>query len=138
MTSNIIYLEERGNIIYGSNPTMWTGKVGLMYASDFGYAVGGSMRETCLEKSLDKYGYADYCRNNNWLRIDNNTQWTLSIGRTSICAITIDDSGNSHCPYTYHGSNYYHIRSTIYLNSNTIISSGTGLSTDPIILKAIG
>ena len=43
MTKDVMYQYERkisgsGTYYYSSNPNSWTGKIGLMYASDYGYA----------------------------------------------------------------------------------------------------
>ena len=36
------YSYERGTTVYGENSTTWTGKIALMYPSDYGYATSGS------------------------------------------------------------------------------------------------
>ena len=38
-TADTFYTAERGTTVYSGRPTTWTGKVGLMYPSDYGYAV---------------------------------------------------------------------------------------------------
>ena len=37
-TADTFYTAERGTTVYSGRPTKWTGKVGLMYPSDYGYA----------------------------------------------------------------------------------------------------
>ena len=54
--------------------TSWTGKVGLMLPSDYVYAVGGSVRSTCLQK--DGYDYDVDCKDYDWLYYFV-TQWTM-------------------------------------------------------------
>ena len=52
------YSYERGTTVYGENSTTWTGKIALMYPSDYGYATSGSSevnRATCLAESLDNF-----------------------------------------------------------------------------------
>ena len=46
--------------------TTWIGKVGLIYPSDYGYAVGGNIRNTCLNKAT-MTSYNDGCNNSDWL-----------------------------------------------------------------------
>ena len=36
-----LYADERGTTVYSGRPTTWTGKIGLMYPSDFAYATAG-------------------------------------------------------------------------------------------------
>ena len=49
------YGYERGTTVYSGRPTTWTGKIALMYPSDYGYATAGGTttnRESCLAKEL--------------------------------------------------------------------------------------
>ena len=66
------YSYERGTTVYGENSTTWTGKIALMYPSDYGYATSGSSevnRATCLAESLDNWsrGAISECYNNDYL-----------------------------------------------------------------------
>ncbi len=56
--------------------TTWDGYIGLLYLSDFGYAVGENVRETCLGKSMVSYG-SDNCGTNDWLN-SSNPLWTIT------------------------------------------------------------
>ena len=56
--------------------TTWDGYIGLMYPSDFGYAVGGDVRETCLGKSMNLYN-SENCNTNDWLNPIKST-WTIT------------------------------------------------------------
>ena len=86
--------QERSNIVYPENNTIWTGKIGLLYPSDYGYATSGggdtTDRTTCLLTLVGKPMYAygvsinawsssDYsdCKENDWLYFKTNT-WTIS------------------------------------------------------------
>ena len=40
-TASMFYTAERGTTVYTGRPTTWTGKIGLMYPSDYGYATSG-------------------------------------------------------------------------------------------------
>ncbi len=110
----------------------WIGKVGLMYPSDFGYAVGGDVRESCLGKSL--YAYSN-CRGNDWLNDANNSQWTIMPG-TQVSYATnvfaIDSSGY----VSNYGAYYdYVVRPVVYLSSAVKIIDGNGEVGDPFVLE---
>ena len=77
------YGYERGTTVYSGHATTWTGKIGLMYPSDYGYATSGGSttdRATCLAKAMynwDGSGVSD-CKNNDYLYKSGYTQWTLA------------------------------------------------------------
>ena len=77
------YGYERGTKVYSGRPTTWTGKIALMYPSDYGYATAGGTttnRASCLAKELynwDGSGVSD-CKNNDYLFKSAYTQWTLA------------------------------------------------------------
>ena len=134
------YGYERGTTVYTDRPTTWTGKIALMYPSDYGYATAGGTttnRESCLAKELYKWdgsGVSD-CKNNDYLFKSAYTQWTL--------APTSSNYGYAFIVYTkgYVGSNngvYYAnvVRPAAYLKSSISLSSvGDGSSTSPYQLK---
>ena len=58
--------------------TTWEGYVGLMYPSDYGYAVGGEARTNCLANT-NLYNYnTNNCYTNDWLYKTSTYQWTMS------------------------------------------------------------
>ena len=119
--------------------TTWTGKVGLMYPSDYGYATSGGSttdRATCLNKEL--YNWSDSsvsdCKNNDWL-LKNGWQWTLSPGAHS------SESLNTFGVYSGGIVDYNHtcdnnaVLPVVYLISNVKISGGEGTSESPYQLE---
>ena len=73
------YKYERGTGVYSERSTSWTGKVGLIYPSDYGYATSGGAttnRASCLAKEL--YNWKDSsvsdCSNNDWMYNSSNSQ----------------------------------------------------------------
>ena len=74
-----MYVNERGTTVYSGRPTEWTGKVALIYPSDYGYATAGGQttaRSACIG-TLSTYSnssgetwqnssYSD-CKNNDWI-----------------------------------------------------------------------
>ena len=75
VTASMFYESERGTTVYSGHATTWTGKIGLMYPSDYGYATSGNSttdRATCLSKelfswSLYNWGNASDCYSNDYL-----------------------------------------------------------------------
>ena len=77
------YGYERGTTVYSGRPTTWTGKIALMYPSDYGYATAGGTttnRDSCLAKELYNWDGSDVsdCKNNDYLFKSAYTQWTLA------------------------------------------------------------
>ena len=96
----------------------WTGKVGLIYPSDYGYA---------STSGTDINNYA--IGTTNWLNSGSN-YWTMSPyafnGYASLaCGIYFGDSDN------LIAFNKYGVRPAIYLKSNVSITSGDGSSSNP-------
>ena len=117
--------------------TTWTGKVGLMYPSDYGYATSGGStadRATCLSTVLyDWYNYSD-CYNNDWL-FNNSWQWTLSPYAQSSDARRVFDvryNGHVSTDDAFYG---FGARPVVYLASNVKISGGEGTSKSPYQLE---
>ena len=134
------YGYERGTTVYTDRPTTWTGKIALMYPSDYGYATAGGTttnRESCLAKELynwDGSGVSD-CKNNDYLFKSAYTQWTLAPDSSdSDYAFYVGTLG-----YVNHYndvSNSYGVRPAAYLKSSISLSSvGDGSSTSPYQLK---
>ncbi len=118
--------------------TTWTGKVGLMYPSDYGYATSGGSttdRATCLNTNLISWHNSSVsdCRNNDWL-LNGRTQWTLSpYASSSVATYAFDVS--SGCVRYIIASGRRRVRPVGYLSSNVKISSGTGSENDPFTLE---
>ena len=140
VTSSMFYERERGTTVYSGHATTWTGKIGLMYPSDYGYATSGGSttdRATCLSKELHNWyeSTVSDCKNNDYLYKLSYSQWTLM-------------------PWTFHGRSFvflvdtdgyvlvqdavldsYSARPATFLKSNISITSGDGSSTSPYQLK---
>ena len=111
----------------GTNPNNWVGKLGLMYASDYGYATSDACAQT-----LNNYDNAT-CKNSNWL-FKGNDEWilpqyasystiafyVLSDGRVNGRSVSDIQSG---------------VRPVLYLKSNVLITSGDGTSSNPYKLS---
>ena len=141
VTSSIFYKRERGTTVYSGEysgrSTNWTGKVGLMYPSDYGYATSGGSstnRANCLTKELYNWSDSSYsdCKNSDWLYYSTLNQGTMSpMGHVSSNVFFVNFSG----AVSYSAAaNSFAYRPVVYLKSIINITSGTGSSTDPFIL----
>ena len=133
------YIAERGTTTYNnSNATVWTGKIGLIYASDYGFA---STSEEChndmragvtYDKDTNMYDYTKtICKNDNWLA-KNSQYWTLSPYHDNLAylfnvhsdgAVGHNYASNAHCVYP-----------SVYLKSNINFINGDGTKNNPYIL----
>ncbi len=132
------YERERGTYVYSGRPTTWTGKVGLMYPSDYGYATAGGAttnRDTCLNTVLYSWNRSSIsdCKNNDWLSGNSNQCTITSFISYSHDVFYVDSTSYVYGSYVYNTSA---VRPSVYLGSNIGIESGSdGSSTSPFVLK---
>ena len=133
------YGYERGTTVYSGRPTTWSGKVALMYPSDYGYATSGGSttnRDACLAKELynwDSSSFSD-CKNNDWLYDSSTYQWTLTPNSSySSNVFFVGDTGFVGGRNGADVSNG--VRPSVYLTSNVKISGGDGTSNSPYTLE---
>ena len=103
--------------------TSSTSKIGLMYASDWGYAIEGFTG--VLGESGSPYNYM----NKNWL-FSNGFEWTMS-AYSSSNPLCVSFYGYLHDSYSYRG---YAARPVLYLKSSVYVVSGSGSESDPYII----
>ena len=115
----------------------WTGKVGLIYLSDYGYATSGGTtinRETCLNKEMYNWNSSEVsdCINNDWLFQPSYLyQWTLSPGTDSSHAnfvFYVNGVGSVNHGSTYNTDAVFPV---VFLKSGIYITGGNGSSTEP-------
>ena len=123
-----MYKNERGTTVYTSGtPIVTTAKVGLMYASDYGYSVKNS---SCNHSSTSLESYnKTACGGSAWM-LKNGYEWTLS-PRSSHANFVFSVSYLANVTYIYDANYGYDARPVLYLNSNVYYLSGTGTITDP-------
>ena len=126
-TAEVTYKTERGTTVKTSGtPIVTTAKVGLMYASDYGYSVKNS---SCNHSSTSLgSNNKTACGGNAWV-LKNGDEWTLSPDSSSAYYVFIV-STNAHVNRSY-ASRGFGARPVLYLNSNVYYLSGTGKITDP-------
>ena len=134
VTPSMFYERERGTTVYTGRPTTWTGKVGLMYPSDYGYATSGGAtkdRAACLAKELFNWYYSDFsdCKGNDYLYNSSLYQWTLAPGSArAYLVFGVYEDGR----VRYNTPNAtYAVRPALFLKSNIKVKSGTGESSNP-------
>ena len=137
VTASMFYERERGTTVYAGRPIEWTGKIGLMYPSDYGYATSGGSttnRETCLNKELYNWDSSSDCYNNDWLYKSGTHQWTLTSNSSySDRVFDVYRRGvvsNDRANVTRRAAS-----PALYLNSNVKISGGEGTEESPYQLS---
>ena len=100
-----------------------TSKIGLMYASDWGYAIEG------FSGVLESGGSAINYMNKNWL-FSNGIEWTMSAYDSSV-PLHVVHYGHL---YNRSASGGRAARPVLYLKSNAYVVSGTGTKVDPYTL----
>ena len=127
--ANDYYTFERGTQVYSGRSTTWTGKIALMYPSDYMYA--GDLSKC----SLDGYNWKDdqtNCRDTSWLRNTISSQRTIT-----------PDASNSRYVFSVNLTGYVYSssvngtiasRPVLFLKSNVQITGGDGSSTNAFTL----
>ena len=136
--SNASLTMERGTTVYSGSSdgitrtTSWTGKIGLMYPSDYGYATDFTK---CSQNLYNYYSSTDSyaCRSNDWLYNSAN-QWLLT--PNSSYADETWDVGSSGRVNGNVACNTTGVRPVLHLDSELVIESGSGTESDPYRISA--
>ena len=126
-TAEVTYKTERGTTVKTSGtPIVTTAKVGLMYASDYGYSIKNS---SCNHSSRSLLSYdKTACGGNAWM-LKNGFEWTLSPNSSSASSVLFVISNAF--VYSYNANNGFGVRPVLYLNSNVYITGGDGSINNP-------
>ena len=132
------YGYERGTTVYTGRPTTWTGKIGLMYPSDYGYATSGGTtkdRVACLAKELFNWYSSDFsdCKGNDYLYNSSLSQWTLAPYSAYADVVFVVVGGTSVNGYDAYYT--FAVHPALFLKSNIQVDKGTGAKSDPYRLK---
>lgn len=128
--SNQMYDYERGKAVFTGRPTEWTGKVGLAYPSDYGYAADF---RSCTQ-DLDNYNNSA-CTSKNWMKAIIAPNYVALINPHSGVSYSIwRINQNGGVGYDI-ASTDYGITPVIYLDPKLVIKSGTGTSSSPYQLS---
>ncbi len=118
MTAGDFYEAERVH----SGSSTWTGEVGLMYSSDYGFSSGDS---SCLSTPLKDYGTS--CQGSSWLSVMSG--WTITPVGGDNSKMFYLSGGNILTSQAYYSR--IDIHPVVYLKTDVKILSGDGSSTDP-------
>ncbi len=132
------YGYERGTEVYSGRLPAWTGQIGLMYPSDYGYATSGGSttnRDMCLTTELWSWNNLNDCYSNDWLyQSGPDDQWALTpFSGDSSNVIRVNSSGSVYRSYTTNES--YVVFPALYLSSNVKITDGDGSHDKPFTLS---
>ena len=117
---------------YGSNPNSWTGKLGLMYLSDYGYASSNCENKKLYDENSSSNDIRA-CNTTNWL-FNNDYQWLLPQNASvSNYAFYVNWVGGVNDVIV--SDNQLGVRPVLYLKSNVSITSGDGTSSNPYKLS---
>ena len=134
------YGYERGTTVYSGHATNWTGKIGLMYPSDYGYATSGGSttdRATCLAKEMYNWDGSDVsdCKTNDYLYKSSYYQWTLA-PHSSIANGVFFVGNAGFVDNNRANDDFYSVRPAVFLKSNISITDvGIGTAESPFQLK---
>ena len=138
VTAPMFYTRERGTTVYSGRSTSWTGKVGLMYPSDYGNATSGGTttnRASCLAKEMynwDDSSVSD-CKNNDWIYNSNIWQWTISpLAVDSYIVFNVNYTG---CVGDIGARFSSAARPVVHLKSTIKVITGLGTKESPYILE---
>ena len=126
------YTFERGTTVYSGRSTEWTGKIALMYPSDYMYA--GDLSKC----SKDGYNWdtdQTNCRDTSWLRNTSDDQWTITpLSSLSNTVFYVNTAGYLNINLN-NVSNSDASRPVLYLASTVEITGGEGTSENPFTLN---
>ena len=131
--SSVAYQNE---IVSPSTSTTYEAKVGLMYASDYGFATDPSTWTINVGAFSEKTDAGEYIMDKNWMYMGLD-EWTITpeTSDSRNCFSLSGDSGISSTNISLSSGPTYNditVRPTFYLNSSIKYSSGSGTKDDPI------
>ena len=139
-SAEVFYSWERGSLLYNRNRSKsWTGKIALMYASDYSYNYALGVNNTC-------YTYGPHCSymyganpSNSWIYNSNgkSNQLLFSIFMSSFSQNprVIGENGSVSTTSGFIEGSSFGVRPTLYLSSSVKIDSGDGSEQSPYRLS---
>ena len=135
---DVMYQYERkingSKYFYKTNPNSWTGKIALMYVSDYGYA-SDVCESKMLRSSTSSANDLRACNTTNWL-YKGATEWLLpQIASNILKAFIVDTSGGGGgVDDASINNSEYGARPVLYLTSSAKITGGNGTTSSPYTL----
>ena len=115
----------QNEIVAPAENTTYDAKIGLMYASDYGYAASPSEWSTTLKNFNN-------VTSNNWMYMGHN-EWTIS--RLSVNSNVVFPVSFIGGVYDGYVSSNYEVRPSFSLSSSITYVSGSGSMSDPILIN---
>jgi len=131
VTPSEMYIAEITNATKTYGPSDGTSKIGLVYASDYGFAASPSAWTTILNEYDDPDANGTSIRTINWMFMGIG-EWTLTPNSSySNAVFTLYFNGIVNNLYAYYG---YGSRPVLYLKPSTLYAGGSGTKDSPITL----
>ena len=138
------YAAERSSTVYSGHATTWTGKIGLMYPSDYLYATSGLSsvsRTTCLSTSAYSSNSnwcasgGGPCAQNDYLFDSSHWQWTITpYSGNSLYVFYVDNYGHVYYINASYTGSHGGVRPALYLKPSIEITGGYGTKNKPYTL----
>ena len=126
-TTKVSYEAEQSETVWDGNEATWTGNIGLMYPSDYGYAADSTYWDTSMSS------YDSTAKNYDWLHDSSNARWTISPSTyNSGIAVYVNYHGRVNNSNVDISSA---LSPVLYLKSDVMISGGEGTSLVPYELS---
>ena len=127
-TPREMYTAEITNATKTYGPSDGTSKIGLMYASDYGFAATPS----AWTSNMSSYNSSSITLVN-WMYMGS-YEWTITpdSSYSRYYVFILGNNGNLYNNFTNIG---YIVRPTFYLKSSVVYANGTGTQSDPIIIN---
>ncbi len=126
ITASAAYTAERGSTTSDGTNLTYSAPIGLMYASDYGYASPSS----CYSTNFRDYD-TEACGGTNWL-LSNQCEWTIVPDSSYLNNLWyVNDNG---VVYANSANRGFASRPVLYLQSSVLHLDGTGTESDPFIV----
>ena len=126
------YTFERGTTVSSGRSTTWTGKIALMYPSDYMYA--GDLSK-CSSDGYNWDGDTTNCRDTSWLRNTSTTQWTITPRASNSLSVFYVYSAGYVRDSNGSVLDAFASRPVLFLKSNVQITGGDGSQSNPFTLS---
>ncbi len=136
VTAKTMYTAEITNATKTYGPSDGTSKIGLMYASDYGFAASPSAWTTLLSSYNDSS-----IKSTNWI-YNAGMEWTMTPNSSNSYSVfilsyvsTVSNTGNLGTWSSLGADAGFGTRPTMYLKASAVYTRGSGTASDPIRIE---
>ena len=134
ITPREMYTAEITNATKTYGPSDGTSKIGLMYASDYGFAASPSAWTTTLRNYYDKDANGTSIITINWMFMGD-YDWTISpYTSKSVTVFYLDNNGSVYYTERETSNSGFGTRPVLYLKASVLYAGGSGTKDSPITL----